>query len=119
MNRKYLTLTSRINEELSGLKRIVLRIQKAYECAEKSNDDLYLDSVALNLHGFYSAMENIFELIAKNVDQTIPDGELWHQELLKQMLRNTYAGPPYTGWAEIPWHELKQRLFHTRTFPPV
>ena len=41
MNRKYLTLTSRINEELSGLKRIVLRIQKAYECAEKSNDDLY------------------------------------------------------------------------------
>ena len=48
-------------------------------------DDLYLDSVALNLHTFYTALERIFELIAASVDQSKPEGENWHQALLRQM----------------------------------
>jgi len=30
-------------------------------------------------------LERIFELIAANVDQTRPQGDNWHQELLRQM----------------------------------
>jgi len=85
MNKKYLTLISRIKDELSEIQQIVNRSQKAWENANLSNDDLYLDSVALNLHGFYAGLERIFELIANDIDQSLPGGETWHQSLLKQM----------------------------------
>lgn len=47
--------------------------------------DVFLDSVALNLHGFYSAVERLFELIARHVDGALPTGEGWHHDLLQQM----------------------------------
>lgn len=40
--------------------------------SQHSNDDHYLDGVALNLHGFYSGLERIFELVATRVDNTKP-----------------------------------------------
>jgi len=46
---------------------------------------VYLDSVALNLHGFYSGLERLFELIARHIDQSTPSGEMWHRDLLHQM----------------------------------
>ena len=49
------------------------------------NQDLYLDSVALNLQNFYSGLERIFELIARGIDLHAPDGENWHLDLLRQM----------------------------------
>ena len=79
-------MVSRINEELKEVHRITQRINNAWENAKTKKDDLYLDSVALNLHGFYSCLERVFELIAKNIDGSIPEGENWHQELLRQML---------------------------------
>jgi hypothetical protein len=39
----------------------------------------------LNLHGFYSGVERIFELVGEHVDGTLPRGENWHQLLLQQM----------------------------------
>lgn len=44
-----------------------------------------MDSVALNLHGFYSGLERIFEKIAASVDGSIPEGANWHRELLHQL----------------------------------
>lgn len=37
------------------------------------------------LHSFYNGLENIFEIIAKNVDGEVPTGNKSHQELLHQM----------------------------------
>lgn len=37
------------------------------------------------LHSFYNGLENIFEIIAKNVDGNVPSGNKSHQELLHQM----------------------------------
>jgi len=37
---------------------------------------LYLDSAALNLHGFYSGLERLFELIARHVDGPFQWGDL-------------------------------------------
>jgi len=45
-----------------------------------------LDSVALNLHGFYSGIEKLLERIAKGLDNHLPGGNSWHQALLKQMV---------------------------------
>ena len=44
-----------------------------------------MNSVALNLHSFYSALERIFELIALELDGGALGGEGWHTELLRQM----------------------------------
>ncbi|MFW6287201.1 MAG: hypothetical protein ACOC2J_00440 [bacterium] len=85
MNRKYLALISRIEEELSDVERLVERIISAWKLGNQSGDNYYLDSVALNLHGFYSAIERIFELIARDIDGTVPDGDSWHHDLLIQM----------------------------------
>jgi len=47
-----------------------------------------LESVALNLHGFYSGVERLFELIARRVDQNLPSGDMWHRDLLHQMTQD-------------------------------
>ena len=85
MNRKNLTLISRIEAELSDIGLLKDKILRAWEKIAISSDSFYLDSVALNLHGFYSALERIFVLIAKEIDGSLPSGSSWHYELLLQM----------------------------------
>jgi hypothetical protein len=45
----------------------------------------HFDSVALNIHSFYSGLERVFEKISSAVDGSLPQGVNWHQELLNQM----------------------------------
>ena len=85
MTNKYLTFISRIKEELKEIDKLIIRALNAWDHARKTSDELYFDSVALSLHGIYSGIEKIFEIIAKNIDSSIPSGDSWHLELLKQM----------------------------------
>ncbi len=80
-------LADRILSELSELSALTDRVRRAWETVVSRNDDFYLDSVALNLHGFYSGLERIFERIASSIDGNVPDGANRHQELLDQMSR--------------------------------
>ena len=61
------------------------RVTEGWGRALRNADDYYLDGVALKLHGFYSGLERIFELIATTIDAAKPKGENWHQVLLRQM----------------------------------
>jgi hypothetical protein len=74
-----------IRQELEELQRVLDRIQEGWERSRRSNDDYYLDSVALNLHGFYSGFERLFTHIAETIDGDLPHGEDWHRRLLRQM----------------------------------
>lgn len=85
MNKRYLTIISRIREELSEIKKIADRSQEAWGKAKKLGDDLYIDSAALNIHSFYAGLERIFKLIAEEIDESLPQGKSWHHNLLKQM----------------------------------
>lgn len=85
MNPQAAILTARIDTELSELKLVVDRTLQAWDKAAKKGDDFYLDSVALNLHAFYSGLERIFEKLASTIDRTVPSAANWHQELLTQM----------------------------------
>ena len=83
---RYRRLAERIRNELADLERQVYRAQRAWKSAPRVADtDVYIDAVALNLHGFYSGIERLFELIATQVDERVPGGEAWHRQLLDQM----------------------------------
>ncbi len=78
-------LVKRIHQELAELQRVLDRTQEGWELFRRSNDDLYLDSVALNLHGLYSGFERLFTHIAETIDGKLPQGAEWHKLLLEQM----------------------------------
>jgi hypothetical protein len=84
---KALVLHGRIQDELEELGHVVKRIMAAWNGAKRNqkNASFYLDSVALNLHSFYSGLERILLLVAVNIDETEPAGGGWHRELLRQM----------------------------------
>ena len=59
------------------------------------NQDLFLDSIALSLHDFYTGLELIFSKIATVVDANMPAGREWHRDLLIQMgLELSATRPP-------------------------
>ena len=85
---RYQRLAQRIKDELPDIASEVARAQKSWESSLESNDpDAYIDSVALNLHGFYAGVERLFELIATQVDDSVPAGDAWHRQLIDQMAR--------------------------------
>jgi hypothetical protein len=85
MSERLKKIADRIRSELIEIESLVDRVVSAWQLGLNSEDDFYLDSVALNLHGFYSGLERIFEFIATNIDANKPTGENWHQQLLDQM----------------------------------
>jgi hypothetical protein len=78
-------LAQRIRAECRELARLVERAQEGWSRAQRSSDDLYVDSVALNLHSFYAGLERLFEMIGATVDNNVPQGANWHRVLLEQM----------------------------------
>ena len=86
----YQSLIQRIQSEVSDLEQVIDRAQQTWERIDEApeNEYAFVDSVALNLHGFYSGLEKLFELIARQVDQNLPDGETWHRDLLQQMAQD-------------------------------
>ena len=78
-------LASRILNEVSSLGLVVARVENAWKKTAANNDEFYFDSVALNMHSFYSGLERVFEKIASAVDSSQPQGINWHKELLNQM----------------------------------
>jgi len=82
-------LKERIDSELHSIQQTAQRVLDAWDGAERLPDQqsYYLDSVALNLHSFYSGLERIFSIIARHLDPVFPSGPYWHRELLNQMAR--------------------------------
>lgn len=87
MIESYRVLTEQISLELTGLEKAVFRAERAMNTAKNNsgNNDIYLDSVALNLHSFYTILERVFSQIATVVDGIMPSGSEWQRDLLVQM----------------------------------
>lgn len=85
---QYVTLAQRIRQEIKDIERVVTAAQRHWQGfqAEADDQDVYLNSVALNLHSFYTGLERVFELIATELDGgTLGKDEAWHVNLLRQM----------------------------------
>jgi hypothetical protein len=85
VNESLSQLAVRIRDELFEVERVLGRLEEGWQRARSTGDEYYLDGVALNLHGFYTGMEGVFERIASVVDGRVPQGENWHRTLLLQM----------------------------------
>lgn len=86
MKESYLAVAGRIRRELEEIEAVVNRAQNIWDDVDPDRPaDHRIDAVALNLHGFYAGLERIFKTIADRIDQTVPEGGSWHQELLEQM----------------------------------
>ena len=64
-------VVERILAELVEMKQIVTRIKEGMQKLKQTNDSLYLDSVALNLQGFYNGIE----ILHRRLINTFPKGE--------------------------------------------
>ena len=84
---RYRALSARIRDEVEDLERTQQAVQRHWGWAQTATDhqDAYLNSVALNLHAFYSGLERVFDLIAVDVDGGRPGSSDWYVELLRQM----------------------------------
>jgi len=119
-------LAERIRSEFLELKQVLQRVEAGWQRAKRSDDDYYLDGVALNLHGFYGGLERVFERIATLVDDSLPQGENWHQVLLKQMTKEVPGVRPavisdrtYTRLDEYRGFRHVVRNVYTFKFDPV
>ena len=90
MTSSFQNLIDRIKGEVIDLDQVVQRANETWPLAQQDFDNqaVYTDSVALNLHSFYSGLERLFELIARHVDRRLPEGANWHRDLLKQMVED-------------------------------
>lgn len=71
-------------------------------------------AVAAILHSFYGGLENIFQRIAKRIDNQMPSGQQWHTDLLKQMIAETEKRPPLLS--QTTSDLLKEYLFFRHFF---
>jgi len=87
MTARWIALAQRIRLETEELERTVSAIARHWQCARRAaeDQDAFLNSVALNLHGFYNGLERVMELVALEIDGGTLGGETWHAELLRQM----------------------------------
>lgn len=83
----HLLLAQRIRDEIVELERSVHRVGRAWEAAQKAqaDQDMFIDSAALNLHGFYAGLERLLEFTAYQLEDGPPKGPAWHKDLLRQM----------------------------------
>jgi hypothetical protein len=69
-------LASRIRDEIDELERILARMSEGWQRAQRTNDEYYLDGVALNLHGFYTGSSG--RKLAPATPATNGPGRAWY-----------------------------------------
>lgn len=116
MMARYQALAQRIRTEMEDLERTQAIIQRHWHSARSASGDpdAYLNSVALNLHSWYSGLERVFELIALELDGGTLGGEAWHTELLRQMALDLPNVRPPVIQRETAMHLDEYRKFRHR-----
>lgn len=92
MTESHLLITiSRIKAELTNIQRLLSKLEERRllsTSAQRKNkliDEFMLRAVGSVLHDFYTSVENVFKIVARNIDGSLPENMEWHVELLNQM----------------------------------
>jgi hypothetical protein len=84
---RYRLLAERLSVELRSVEKLVGRAEEALSRSvrQRQDQEFFVASAAFDLHGFYSGLERLFELIANEIDESRPTSASWHRDLLTQM----------------------------------
>lgn len=77
-----------IDDELICLERIVKETQIAMTSLSDIPSQLEMNGLAAYLHQYYTGIEGILRRIAINIDNSMPNGERSHLDLLNQMAQD-------------------------------
>ena len=61
------------------------------KCKLQEPDFIEISAVGSTLHSYYNGLENIFVLIAKQIDNASLSSQRWHKEILDSMFIQTSA----------------------------
>ena len=81
-------LLRRISDERAKIGETIKKIRKRLEKIETAPVEYREEietTIGKNFTDCYRGMENIFKRVALDVDLRMPDGSMWHKELLSQM----------------------------------
>lgn len=79
-------LGDKVKVEMALIDQLLTAYSELLHTAQKSPPNLVeLTAMGSVVHSFYNGLENIFTLIAKNLDEELPQSPQWHSELLYQM----------------------------------
>ena len=92
----YTELAERFRGEVEDIDLVVQRALHAWERGQiaATDQNIYWDAIALNLHSFYSGLERLFELVARHLDRNLPISETWHRDLLQVMAQDVTGVRP-------------------------
>ncbi len=83
-------VVSKISFEIKQIERLLASYAGLLATSQQTTPALVeITALASVLHSFYMGLENIFLVIAKDLDEHLPYGEQWHRNLLTQMTRKT------------------------------
>jgi hypothetical protein len=91
-NKELKLIEARIDDEfvnidslLAELEKHGLKIKDDNKLSLIAEDSFFLRAIGSILHDFYVAVENIFEILGREIDEHLPGGSDWHIQLLRQM----------------------------------
>ena len=82
MQQRLLLMRDEIEDELTGITLLMRSLEKAK--AQSLDAEIKKRVIASILADFYMAVEKILKIIAKDIDLNLPEGEDWHQKILRQ-----------------------------------
>lgn len=115
MKARYRLLAQRIRDEVTEIERTVAAVLRHWQRfhVAGADQDAYLNSVAFNLHSFYSGIERILELVAQEMDGGTLGGEAWHSELLQQITLDVpTVRPPVLTRESADWLDEYRKFRH-------
>lgn len=88
-------IVTRVRFEIDQIDQLLESYTDLLELVLVEEPDLVqTTAVASVLHSYYNGLENIFMIIAKGMDGSVPDGPKWHRDLLIQMSESTPERKP-------------------------
>ena len=93
MNRLH-DLEEKMKSELLDLQAEITEVKSLLDKLNAIEPDaVEIRALAATLHAFYSGVERIFLLVAKGIDEKVPQSTHWHRDLLEQMKKPSNRRP--------------------------
>lgn len=86
-------LARKMRWEATQLAEVSSRLLSEWRRYLETQDDAYVDAVALNLQAYYTGVEKLISSVVRAAGQPLPEGPSWRAELLSMASRDALCLP--------------------------